>query len=397
MLEIAKRLEGLGTRGDSDGNGGKIPVRKEFDSVKVPAYPSIATYRDWTTQLTRNVNTAANRFDDDSIAWLRAAFDINTTFDQFYTCPKEFLTLDRKLAKSLSEIIPKYLKDRITNKETAYHFRGQQIKGRQILWMVCREFDVNTDLGFMYSIEDLSLMPFMGDKNLQGFLNKWDEISASIHIDKIEPATLAQMFQKKLLDSDIMKSEVAVWRRLDKDHPDKTYEWLRKCIETHLRLDREDKNQDGLQAAHRQTGRQPKHPAAPGKGKQGGNTKEGKGILQGGVEKNGLGNDKGSKGSKQCYPFIRNGTCKYGEKCLFSHTGPAPTGAQVSGQKGGVKGLRPWTVPDAPQEYAHDAWEYDADAYYPDYDAWENDTDAYYHGAEWWAPTADPNELIADE
>ena len=103
---ITERLEGL-QKAETDTSGSKIPTRKELDTVKVPSYPSIATYRDWTTQLTRNVNTAANRFDDDSIAWLRAAFDINTTFDQFYSCPKEFLTLDRKLAKALSEIIPK--------------------------------------------------------------------------------------------------------------------------------------------------------------------------------------------------------------------------------------------------------------------------------------------------
>jgi hypothetical protein len=183
--------------------------------------------------------------------------------------------LDRKLAKSLSEIIPRFLKDRITNKETAYHQKGQQIKGRQILWMICREFDVNTNLGFMYSIEDLSLMPFTSDKDLQGFLNHWDEISASIQMDKVEPATLANMFQKKLLGSTIMKPDVTIWRRLKNDDPNKTYAYLRDCVETHLRLDKEDKNQDGLQAAHRNLGargnRQDRwQTAAPGKAEKGG-------------------------------------------------------------------------------------------------------------------------------
>ncbi len=121
LEEVAKRLLLLSDGSDDE----DTPKRKELDSVKVPTWPSIATYRDWTTQLTRNVNTAANRFDDDSIAWLRATFEVGTTFEQFYECPKEFITLDRKLAKSLSEIIPKFLKDRITNKETAYHMKGQ--------------------------------------------------------------------------------------------------------------------------------------------------------------------------------------------------------------------------------------------------------------------------------
>ena len=104
LLEVSKRLEKLDAAKDDNG---EIPTRKELDTVKVPSYPSIATYRDWTTQLTRNVNTAANRFDDDSIAWLRSTFEVNITFEQFYECPKEFLTLDRKLAKSLK--VPRFL------------------------------------------------------------------------------------------------------------------------------------------------------------------------------------------------------------------------------------------------------------------------------------------------
>ncbi len=64
-------------------------------------------YRDWVTQLTRNVNTTANRADDDAIAWLHKVFKQNTTFDEFYDCPMAFLTLDRKMAKALSEGCPK--------------------------------------------------------------------------------------------------------------------------------------------------------------------------------------------------------------------------------------------------------------------------------------------------
>ncbi len=69
---------------------------------------------------------------------------------------------------------------------------------------------------------------------------------------KHEPPTLAKMYQKKLLDSTAMSQEVQHWRRLLPDHKNRSYEWLRECVETSIRLDREDKNQDGLQADHRQ-------------------------------------------------------------------------------------------------------------------------------------------------
>ncbi len=298
----------------------KIPTRKELETVKVPSWPSIATYREWKTQLTRNVNTAANLFDDSAIAWLLAVFvQETTTFDEFYNCPKEFLTLDRKLAKSLSEIIPKALRDRITNKETAYHNLGQQIKGRQILWMICREFDVNADLGFMYSIEDLSLMPFASDKNLQGFLNKRDEISSCLDMKKIEPAAIAKMFQRKLLTSTIMAPEIQRWRRLAPDHADRSYEWLRNAVETNIRLDREDRNQDNLQQAHR-TGTK-KTPAAPGKGDnregKGGDRKKERGKGKGG--KSGTSTQGKGTAKGRCYQFYETGSCRYGDKCVFTH------------------------------------------------------------------------------
>ena len=266
-----------------------------------------------------------------------------------------------------------------------------------------------------------------------------------------------------------MKAEVAVWRRLDKDHPDKTYQWLRNCIETHLRLDREDRNQDGLQAAHRQSGRQPKHSAAPGKGEKGAGKGGDKGKGKGSGEKKGgkgKGKDKGGKtgnrtpdgkvhpskipcrflwafgncnkqasgecqfdhrpptvqeikdygfyakgepkgnndakakgkgkgekgkGNDPCAPFFQNGSCRYGDKCIFSHAGPGPKGKGGKSAKGAKgagkgkgKGKRARSVPAVSKDHAFDDWEQDADAYYPDADA------------QWWAP-ADDQDWVADE
>ena len=78
-----------------------------------------------------------------------------------------FLTLDRKLSKSLAEILPQDLEDRLSIKEVEFHPKGLQIKGRQILWMIARDFGCDTDLGFTYSLEDLSVMDYHGDEKLQ--------------------------------------------------------------------------------------------------------------------------------------------------------------------------------------------------------------------------------------
>ncbi len=69
-------------------------------------------------------------------------------------------------------------------------------------------------------------------------------------------------------------------------------------METNLRLDREDRNQDGLQASHRNKTARNRQPAAPGKGKgKGGGEEEkqsGKGDAQAKKEK-GKGKGKGGR------------------------------------------------------------------------------------------------------
>ena len=72
--------------------------------------------------------------------------------------------------------------------------------------LICDEFKVNADIGFTYSLEDLSILAYTGDKNLQQFVNKWDTILAELEVDKIGASTLARMFEHKLMSSKVLES-----------------------------------------------------------------------------------------------------------------------------------------------------------------------------------------------
>ena len=74
--------------------------------------------------------------------------------------------------------------------------------------LICAEFKVNADLGFTYSLEDLSILVYPGDKNLQQFVNKWDTILAELEVDKIGANTLARMCENKLTTSKLLEAEV---------------------------------------------------------------------------------------------------------------------------------------------------------------------------------------------
>ena len=53
------------------------------------------------------------------------------------------------------EILPGPLLNKITLKESVCLSKGYQLRGRQILMLICDEFKVNADIGFTYSLEDL--------------------------------------------------------------------------------------------------------------------------------------------------------------------------------------------------------------------------------------------------
>ena len=136
---------------------------------------------------------------------------------------------------------------KMTLKESIAHNKGTQLRGRQILWLICKEFEVNASLGFTYGIDDLTMLAFPGDSNLQQFLNRWDEIVGFLDMTLIPETTISQMFLKKIVGSKTLASEVSHWRRLKDTDPDRTYQWLRDSVEKVIQIEREDKNQEDLQ------------------------------------------------------------------------------------------------------------------------------------------------------
>ena len=246
------------------------------------------------------------------------------------------------------EILPSPLLNKITLRETACLNKGYQLRGRQILMLISDEFKVNADIGFTYSLEDLSGLAYCGDRNLQQFVNKWDSILAELEHGKIGAKALARMFENKLMTSKLLEAEVRHFRRLPDGHADKTYKWLRDMVDMVLQLEKEDKNQADLLAAHRAP--IGSRPGAAVKGKEGkGNTekKKGKGTSQnqqqdckdwesdsgGSSDSSGQGFSKSKAGSFKgkgprdtsnipCKFMYMYGNCTWGDDCSFAHRTP---------------------------------------------------------------------------
>ena len=149
------------------------------------------------------------------------------------------------------------------------------------------------------------------------------------------------------MSSKLLEAEVRHFRLLPEGHADKNYAWLRDMIDKVLQLEKEDKNQADLQAAHRAP--IGSRPGAATKGKDGkGNKKKGKGKGENRRQgSKGQGGDSqgasdspgrastGSKGSSSgkgktprdtskipCKFLFMFGDCKKGIECNFSHRVP---------------------------------------------------------------------------
>ena len=72
----------------------------------------------------KDVNAAAARPDDKAIAWLNKARDRSCTFEELAQSEDCFQVLDRKLAKSLMDILPSALLHNITLKESVCLSKG---------------------------------------------------------------------------------------------------------------------------------------------------------------------------------------------------------------------------------------------------------------------------------
>ena len=193
-----------------------------------------------------------------------------------------------------------------------------------------------------------------------------------------------------------MATNIQHWRRLDVGHADKTYEWLRAAVETNLRLDREDANQDGLQASHRQGGGGSNgkwHDAAAATGGKG------KGKIKGG--KSGISTPGGWKAPSEIpcrFLYIFN-KCKKGDCCDFAHRTPTKSEIRELGYvkrnetqdtEGSWK-EEPAEPPPANEEEEEEEWnEEDEEEEWQEGDE-EEEEEWYEEGEEEW-PEGDPQD-----
>ena len=127
----------------------------------------------------------------------------------------------------------------------------------------------------VFSFEELSKIIFINDDVVR-FIEGWELALANLEKepdeDVLETLVIALLKRQKL------KTDVAHWYRLQKDHPDRKYQWLIACAKREIRRDRQNYVRQQIETALAK----PKIPAVPGTPKGKGPKGRGRGDGSGG-------------------------------------------------------------------------------------------------------------------
>ena len=306
------------SRENDDDDEEVVTKHKEAEKVLVPGFPTVTTLRAWRMQLGKNLVTASSKKDCKEIPWLLETLAPEATFESLADSGLDrFRSLDIKLSTALTVTVrnapaASALADDIHLKEEAVFNHGGMLAGRQILLMIYDFFKTNRSLDVIYSVEDLTSLQWMGDKDMHTFRFYWDQITGTLR-DRLDEATLANILVKKLEKSAELSEDIARYYRQNDGDKDHSYTYLRDCMTRCLQRRLQKTNRDGQTDLLRGRSKTPAAPGPPkgeGRGRGGG----GKGGDKGGRKKKG----PRSESRGVCYWFNHGGCWRV--ECHFDHT-----------------------------------------------------------------------------
>ena len=282
-----------------------------------------------------------------------------------------FATLDAKLLSALTNIITGDFARKVDTFKEAEANEGRIVRGRQVLFMLHDHFSTNMKHGSTYALQDLFSVHLKGE-NLKTFISNWDQVLAGI-VKVPEESVLETLFYNQVKNCKAIAHDLNEYHRADEGTEKRKYDFLVSAVRRHLDRERLETNRERV-ARNLSGTAKPSAPAVEGKvgfiptgycvkWNKGGCTNENftfkhevpskrtpstkpKRDSSRGRSPSRTQSPKGKGKKKECI-FWKRGRCERGDKCNFSHNGPAgkprqatPARSNSSGKKGGKKTSR---------------------------------------------------------
>ena len=331
--------------------------RKEADKITLQSLPPPHLFRQWKITIRKSI-ISASICPKATWHWLMEVERDVVGFDRLVEPGEFFETLDVKLASAIDTLVKdnNSLKGDIMIKTELMAKADRMLSGRQALHMVYSYFKTDVENGMVYDIEDLIAVTLQGN-NLESFLHKWDRVLLGLATE-IDERTKKALFISKVKDCQAFRQEYLHYKRLDDNDPNKSYEYLYKSMKKIVEKERREFVRDSEIKALSNRHHRPAYPNTPANdNNDGGNNNNNNGGAQtpNTKGKSSGGQSRGrsaspaprSNSARQapnrakvgCLYFNKGaGTCKFGDKCFFSHDPKVEIVGLANAGKGKGKG-----------------------------------------------------------
>ena len=89
---------------------------------------------------------------------------------------------------------------------------GTMLKGRQILYMICKQFEEDDDRCFTNDLGDIEALKWLGDEQLLKFKSNWDDVVGGLR----EPQSsdnLRALFYERIKTSKVLAIDLNTYER----------------------------------------------------------------------------------------------------------------------------------------------------------------------------------------
>ena len=224
---------------DHDASDEKSKV-KEADTIKVPAFPTPESYRNWRIK-TREAVVAASTKPDEAFRWVNEAWKEGQSLEALRKV-EPFNTLDAKLMSALTNVITGHFARIVDTFKENEATADRIVRGRQILFMLHDHFSTNIKHGATYALEDLFSVSLRND-NLRVFMSSWDQVLAGI--TKVPGNdVLETLFYKQVKNSKSIAHDLNEYHRAEEGSEKHSYDFLLGAVRRHLDRERLESNRD---------------------------------------------------------------------------------------------------------------------------------------------------------
>ena len=207
---------------------------KEADTIKVPAFPTPESYRNWRIK-TREAVVAASTKPDEAFRWVNEAWKEGQSLEALRKV-EPFNTLDAKLMSALTNVITGHFARIVDTFKENEASADRIVRGRQILFMLHDHFSTNIKHGATYALEDLFSVSLRND-NLRVFMASWDQVLAGI--TKVPGNdVLETLFYKHVKNSKSIAHDLNEYHRAEEGSEKHSYDFLLGAVRRHLDRER---------------------------------------------------------------------------------------------------------------------------------------------------------------